>query len=286
MTSPEIEQRDHLTREEFTERFLLPRTPVVLRSAMRSMGAVDRWDLDFFAAHYGDRRVPVDGAQSGKRMRLREYVEDLRSKAASPSEGGALYMRNLMLFEQFPELRSEFQMPWIAQPNWLQSRWHGDFSGGSWTYWVELFLSGKDSRFPFVHIDPYYTHAWSIQISGRKRFWLWGPTEGQFEQLLAGTLERQDARRITPETKFESHFQARSGHSLVLGPGDLLFLPAGWWHTTETSEESVTLGGNFVERSNWPEFSEYYCKRNPHHTLPQAISRRLSALVAPLLLPR
>ncbi len=282
----EIEQRKFLSAADFTEYYLLPRKPVVLRSAMCAMPAIECWDLDFFATHYGSSFVPVDGALSGKRMRLGDYIRALRNCSLGPSGQGALYMRNLLLFEHFPELRADFEMPWIARPNWLQSRLLGDFTGGSWKYWVELFLSGPGSRFPFVHVDPYYTHAWSMQISGRKRFWLWEPSPGQFEWLRTGAQERQDASTITPDTRFESFFPKRQSYSVVLEPGDLAFVPAGWWHTTETAEESVTLGGNFVEESNWREFRDYYLTRNPHHTIQQAIARRISSVVAPLILRR
>ncbi len=258
-----------------------PRLPLVIKVLANPPRAVGKWDLDFFLSHYGKQRVPIDGLQSGKSETLEDYIAQLRSANRSSSDG-ALYMRNLLLFERFPELRADFAMPWIAHPNWLQSKILGDFSGGSWRYWVELFLSGPGSRFPFVHIDPYYTHAWSLQVWGKKRFWLWPPSEGQFRKVLSGSLARQSPKPILASTKFEEFFSDRPAQSVVLSAGDLLFLPAGWWHTTETEEESVTLGGNFVEASNWRDFEALYRSRNPPHSAKQRLQRRLASLAAPL----
>lgn len=280
-----VEERNTISRDEFKRHFVVPRKPLVLRAAMRTMPAVEKWSVDFFAKHYPAYRVPVDGRMSGREMRLDAYVESLQ-QCATDQEAGVLYMRNLLIFEHFPELKCDFEMPWIAQPNWLQSRVLGDFSGGSWKFWVELFLSGAGSRFPFVHIDPYYTHAWSVQLSGRKRFYLWPPSPNQHAKLLRGELQRQDPTPIDASTKLAEIIQGRPCYQVDLEAGDLAFLPAGWWHTTETHEASVTLGGNFVEASNWQDFRSCYLARNPAHTKWQAASRKLSSFLAPKLLSR
>lgn len=259
--------------------YLQPRKPMALLAAPTTIAAVGKWDLDFFASHYGSHRVPIDGLRSGKVDTLSTYIKELRS-----AESRALYMRNLQIFEHFPELRTDFEMPWIADPNWLQSPLLGDFSGGSWRYWVELFLSGPGSRFPFVHIDPYYTHAWSLQISGSKRFWLWPPFKNQFANVRDGKLSREAPQSITATTRLEGFFSDTKASSVILQPGELLFIPAGWWHTTETDVESATLGGNFVEASNWQDFKALYLARNAAHSLRQSLKRRLSATSAPPLL--
>lgn len=45
-----------------------------------------------------------------------------------------------------------------------------------------------------------------------------------------------------------------------LQPGELLFIPANYWHTTKTVsvQPSVTVGGNFVNESNRELFLDEY----------------------------
>lgn len=274
-------QSGSLSRQEFDEHYLLPRQPLVLRNAMSDMPAVGKWSVEFFRNHYGRHHVPIDGLRSGKTMRLGDYVNSLDS---SQHKKAALYMRNLLVFERFPELKVDFKMPWISRPNWLESRALGDFSGGAWRYWVELFLSGKGSKFPFVHLDPYYTHAWSIQLSGQKTFYLWAPLRDQHAKLLKRSIERIDSAPLLPTTHLPTLFPKRACYQFELSEGDLAFIPAGWWHTTETLEASVTLGGNFVEGSNWREFKTLYQERNPAHTLRQVLGRKITSALAPRFL--
>ncbi len=267
-----------MSRKEFQTLYLETRTPFVLRGAMTNTAPVADWDMEFFASRYGAQRVPIDGIRSGLSMELGEYIQRLRSVRDETEP--VLYMRNLLLFERFPELRQDFSMPWIAQPNWLQSPLVGDYSGGSWRYWVELFLSGPGSRFPNVHIDPYFTHAWSIQLSGRKDFWLWPVAAEEREKMCSGEAPWQSADELKPDTELSVFFNDRKCYRVTLCPGDLAFIPAGWWHTTETHEASVTLGGNFVESSNWLDFSRSYENRNPVHSRRQALKRKAAELVA------
>ena len=277
-----VDECEHLTRKEFEATYLSARRPVILRKAMKEMPAVGKWSIEFFGEHYGEHQVPIDGRRSGRTMRLEDYVNTLHHSSV---HNAALYMRNFLVFEHFPELKKDFEMPWITRPNWLESRALGDFSGGAWRCWVELFLSGKGSKFPFVHIDPYYTHAWSIQLTGRKHFYLWAPIPNQHNDLLQHRIERIAPSHIGPTTHLPSLLSNRQCFELVLCEGDLAFIPAGWWHTTSTNENSVTLGGNFVEASNWLEFKSLYQQRNPPHSLRQTIARTTTSIIAPRLLP-
>ena len=47
---------------------------------------------------------------------------------------------------------------------------------------------------------------------------------------------------------------------MTIGPGDALFVPDGWWHTARCVSEtpSVTLGGNYVDASNYDAFSDAF----------------------------
>ena len=54
-----------------------------------------------------------------------------------------------------------------------------------------LFIGGAGAVTP-LHIDPTTTHAWLTQISGRKRFTLWAPSD--IPELLSEDQNRSNGR--------------------------------------------------------------------------------------------
>jgi hypothetical protein len=154
--------------------------------------------------------------------------------------------------ETFPELRAEEWIPPLARPNWFE-RWElRGLVPDLWSRWVEILIGAAGMGYPSVHFDSFMTHAWARQMHGTKRFRLWPPFAGQPSHL---------------SHEFRTHVLAAQGrdvktllgHSLpseiVLNAGDILFIPAGWWHLTEILATSVTLSGNFVNDSNWRDFA-------------------------------
>ncbi|KAH8072063.1 cupin-like domain-containing protein [Aureococcus anophagefferens] len=76
---------------------------------------------------------------------------------------------------------------------------------------------------------------YSLQIQGSKEFTLFPPDDARYLYLAARS-------------------------TVTIGPGDALFVPDGWWHTARCVSEapSVTLGGNYVDASNYDAFSDAF----------------------------
>ena len=54
-----------------------------------------------------------------------------------------------------------------------------------------------------------------------------------------------------------------------LQPGEILFVPAGWWHTTQILNASIAVTMNTATSSNWTRFvSEYRYNRKTRRGLP------------------
>ena len=78
-----------------------------------------------------------------------------------------------------------------------------------------------------------------IQFHGRKRVWLVAPEHDSF--MVSG-----DANRIISACFRRSRFTGREElpevphTSVVLGPGEALFIPPFWWHQVESLDEETT----------------------------------------------
>ena len=100
----------------FFERFVAPRTPVVVRGRVRAWPAIDRWDPAWFARAAGWLEVPVktgDVALGSRELRrLADHVEQLyayenavRRNAAAP--GSFPYLHDVPIFHLIPQVCSD-----------------------------------------------------------------------------------------------------------------------------------------------------------------------------------
>jgi hypothetical protein len=93
------------------------------------------------------------------------------------------------------------------------------------------------------------------QVLGTKTLYLWPPLRGQILLYLGRQLlPIVGSTRVTDQSDLTKLMAHSAPISIILNPGDLGFIPAGWWHTTETTELSITVSGNFMNSSNWKEF--------------------------------
>ena len=80
-----------------------------------------------------------------------------------------------------------------------------------------------------------------LQIQGRKRLLLVAPAE---TPRLYNDHHVYSRIRDLAEPGLVERFPAGEGldvHQVVLGPGDALFIPLGWWHQVTALDFSVTI---------------------------------------------
>jgi hypothetical protein len=92
-----------------------------------------------------------------------------------------------------------------------------------------------------------------MQVYGEKKFYLYPPeqtplvypTPGRPHVALVRDVERPDLARYP-------RFAEATPLTCVIGPGDVLFVPGGWWHTTRMLSASISISVNGANASNWP----------------------------------
>ena len=253
-----IRRRSGLSREEFLREYREPRVPVILTDATTQWPALSKWSPDFFKTRYSSTQVKIDGryASDGQMGRsLGEMIDAIVN--SSPSAPGP-YLKNQNLIDLHPELRDDLvPVPTYTLPNWLD----GPLSGKLYSRFrrgePEVQIGGPGGAFPSMHYDYGHIHTFLSQIYGRKRVKVFSPAQSEFVYPDAG--ERHHGSRI-PDIdnvdlqKFPLFAQAVP---LIadLEPGDTLFIPAGWWHTTRMASVSITVSYNFANSSNWSDLS-------------------------------
>ena len=248
MTTTTIEKRAGLSAAEFKRDYVRANRPVVLTDALADWPALGKWSPEFFAQRFPDREFTLEG----KKWRLADFIPAvLASSPASP----APYLRNEVLKEQFPELWKDIDpLGKFFQPNWMErpfrNRFFKDlFHRGSA---FEIYIGGCGRSFPVLHWDGYHTHAFLMQFHGRKEFYVFGPEQTPFlypREDVPNVAQCSDIRNVDLE-KFPLFARAVPA-VFVLEPGEMLFIPSGWWHTTMMLTPSISLSCNVANASNW-----------------------------------
>lgn len=116
-------------------------------------------------------------------------------------------------------------------------------------------IAGPSRGGSSFHVDPNYTHAWNANLTGRKR-WLFFPPSCP----PPGVVPSGDMSEVaTPVSLMEwvlNFYQSsveqlqHVGYECVCEPGDIIFVPCGWWHSVINLEDSVAVTQNYVSRTN------------------------------------
>lgn len=110
---------------------------------------------------------------------------------------------------------------------------------------ASLWLGPKGTVTPLHHDT---TNILFHQIHGRKRFLLVPPDAAPAHEGARGFYAQDDPEALTPARR-----RAWKGvpiTSVVLSPGEALFLPVGWWHHVRSLDVSISLSLMCFRRLN------------------------------------
>jgi hypothetical protein len=263
-----IERASGLTPAVFHQRFLSGSgKPVILTDAMNTWKASSKWTFDFFKARYGSERVvPAiwPGDKYLKVMQFGDYIEslddpqghtpgfyiDLATKlpcdAPKESPETPLYLTGWKAFNLHPELLEDVELSPRFAEDWLPllppefrkvlEETTKYLSGG--------FLIGPAGSVATLHADILHTHAYLAQIAGKKRCVLFSPDDSGY--LYEGRVDPHH-----PDLEEFPLFRQAVAYDCTLKPGELLFMPADWWHYVVALEKSITVSYNFFNEVNF-----------------------------------
>ena len=240
-----VERRERLSREEFFEQYYFQNRPVIITGAFDSWPARTQWNFDYFRARCGDCEVEVQFGRNSdpnyeinqpnlKRiMPFREYV-DLVERSGATND---FYMTA----NNTSQNRVSLAALWADVPTIRE--YLDPASPDTGFFW----FGPAGTKTPFHHD---LTNNFMAQVIGRKRVKLIPMSDTPHMYNHLHCYSQVDGSAIDV-TRFPALQQANL-IECTIGPGDLLFLPIGWWHYVEGLEASVTMTyTNFVVRNDF-----------------------------------
>lgn len=254
-----IPRRSGLTYAEFARDHLLPRRPVIITDAVKDWQAVT-WTPEFFKRRYPDKKVLTDRGE----MTMPQFIDAIQ---APPEAGPGPFLREQPLDEVFPDLVDHVSPePVFSLPNWLRGR----YLLGRVTRRLnregrlEVNFCGR-RVFPYLHIDDLHVHAFITQLHGEKHVVVYPPDQEPFLYRKPGQRFSEIVDVDHPDLERFPLFAQAQAIRITLRPGESVFMPCGWWHTTRVPGASLSTVISIANRSNWSDLVDDVVGELSHH---------------------
>lgn len=236
----EVESVTTITPSEFQRRHLHPGRPLVVRGVASAWPSA-RWSLDALRRDFGDRQVKIQIFDSpasrlaGWRYEVRRlgaYLDEMATAA-----GISQYMTYTSLAKRFPELVADVRVPEFLAP----------FVHGVSAEQFGMFV-GPEGQGTELHYHPILwggaSQAFVVSVVGRKLFRLYhaSDTPNLYPfPLWKNFPKTANWSQVDRSVEGFPRFADASPIDVCLEPGDGLFIPAHWWHSTRCREQSLSL---------------------------------------------
>ncbi|WP_241329993.1 cupin-like domain-containing protein [Chryseobacterium arthrosphaerae] len=227
-----IDVVDEISKEEFFEKYLKPRRPVVIKNMAKKWPAYQKWTMEYMKEVVGDVEVPLyDSSKadpsapinaSAAKMKFGDYIDLIQRE---PTD------LRIFLFDPI-KYASKLLEDYISPK---------ELMGGFLDKYPNMFFGGKGSV-TFLHFDIDMAHIFHTHFNGRKHILLFDyKWKERLYQIPYATYALEDYDIENPDfTKFPA-LDGVEGIECYLEHGDTLFMPTGWWHWMKYLDGSFSI---------------------------------------------
>lgn len=236
-----IDRRRGLSPEAFRQEYELPNRPVLLTGAMSGWAAMRKWGRDYLQQQLGAQDVTVGNMPMPFSTYL-SYSDDNHDEMP-------LYLFDKLFAARAPGLAADYTVP----PHFSDDLFA--LLGESRPDYRWLIMGPPRSGSSF-HVDPNATSAWNALVWGRKKWILYPP--GAVPPGVHPSPDGADVATPLSLMEWFINFYAATQETkvrpveFVARPGELLFVPRGWWHCALNLEDSCAITQNFVSPVGLP----------------------------------
>lgn len=157
------------------------------------------------------------------------------------------YLKDWHACLDLKDTRRLFSTPTLFRDDFLND-WLSTKPGASDYRFVYIGPAGSRTS---VHTDVLHSNSWSAQLAGTKKWLLLPP---QHAHLV------EDANGICNIDEFPDQVVSELCHEVVQRPGEIIFVPSGWYHAVENLEDSLSLNVNWIDSASLQRSWNYLLK--------------------------
>ncbi|MCC8425150.1 cupin-like domain-containing protein [Mucilaginibacter sp. UR6-11] len=227
-----IDTVDSITPQDFKEKYLDARRPLVIKGLTKNWPARTKWTPGYLKQVVGKKVVPLyDNSKAdpskpinsaAAEMPFDDYMDLIMSR---PTELRIFFFN---IFKHAPQLLNDIILP-------------RDLMGGFIESMPAMFFGGSDAV-TFLHYDIDLPHIFHTHFGGRKHIVLF---ENKWKHRLYcipnATYALEDYDVANPDIKKFPALDGVEGIEVFLEHGDTLFMPTGYWHWMKYVEGGYSL---------------------------------------------
>jgi lysine-specific demethylase 8 len=233
-----VENIERVTHEYFLRELIGRYRPVVITDVVPTWRASSLWSTEYLSTRVGDKQVAVQVSRNGKftydqDQRPGHTIETMTiarlARIIDGKEPAAElhYLHQIPISKELPELLVDLDAPaGMSGDLVLSNFWFG--------------VAGTTTQLHFDQLNNYL-----CQVRGRKRVTIFDPAQTKYlYQYPMGSPRCHgspvDIECATSRQQYPLIEQARYAET-VLEPGEMLFLPAYWWHHVRALDAAISV---------------------------------------------
>ncbi|MGL5082972.1 MAG: cupin-like domain-containing protein [Microcoleaceae cyanobacterium] len=249
--STTVDRKIGLSRADFLDHYYAKNTPVIFTGIMHNWNALQLWNPDYFKQNYGEVVVEVQADRNSdpeyelnvdnhrKKVKFRDYIDWITQAGENNNYYIVANNGNFDRDEMKGLLQDIEIFPEYLDPQETKGR--------------IFFWFGPAGTITPLHHDP--VNLVLAQVLGRKRIQLIPPQQTPYLYNHLGVFSKVDLDN--PDYQKYPLFRHIKPIEVILEPGEVIFIPVGWWHHVKSLDISISVSFiNFV-------FPNYYDWKNP-----------------------
>lgn len=248
--SPAIERRAGVSGGEFYRDYCAWNRPVVLTDVVSDWPALERWTAEYLVERCGGETVEIQAKRETNAAY--EIEKDAHRGRCQFGEFVTQVFRGGASNDYYMTASNASANSVVLERLWADVRMHRDFTDSANAMERTFFWMGPAGTITPLHHD--LTNNFMAQIRGRKRVRMISPANTPVVYNQRHCFSRVDLDNVD-EQQFPL-FQQAHVYDLELRPGELLFLPVGWWHHVVALDVSITV--TFTNFRGTNDFTPFY----------------------------
>jgi ribosomal protein L16 Arg81 hydroxylase len=241
------------SRQEFLDGYYSQNRPVIIEGAMNDWPAMTQWTAENLKRRFGDRIVELQANRNNDslyELNQEKLKQDMTfGEFVDITETAGQTNNWYMTANNSGKNKAALRELWddiVLFPDYLRD----DDPTNRGFFWF-----GPAGTVTPLHHD--LTNNFMAQVRGKKLIRLVAPYDLANIYNHRHCYSQVDLDRVD-EQRFPQFKDARV-IDVVIGPGDLFFLPVGWWHYVRGLEISITMTfTNFVFDNDFSSFYSTY----------------------------